>query len=114
MVTITSLTAAILVAAALVWIASALAWTVLPWHKQEFGRLPDEDAALAALRAQKLAPGWYHFPHMTTPGDTKDPAMKQKLDAGPAGFMTVLPQMNHTWPCSSSRAPSRGWPTGWR
>ena len=26
----------ILVAAVLVWIASALIWTVLPWHKSDF------------------------------------------------------------------------------
>lgn len=92
MLTITSLAAAIVVATVLVWVASALIWTVLPWHKQDYARLPDEDAVLASLRIQNLAPGQYHFPHMTSPGDVKDPVIKQKLEDGPAGFMTVLPR----------------------
>lgn len=92
MLTMTSLWAAILVAAVLTWIASALIWTVLPWHKNDFLRLPDEDSALASLRPQDLRPGQYHFPYMASPGDVKEPAVREKLEAGPAGFMTVLPR----------------------
>jgi len=92
MLTMTSLWTAILVAAVLTWIASALIWTVLPWHKNDFSKLPDEDSALASLRPQGLSPGQYHFPHMTSPGDVKNPAVQEKLNAGPAGFMTVLPR----------------------
>jgi len=91
----TSLTAAIVVAAILVWVASALIWTVLPWHKKDYARLPDEDSALASLRTQELEPGQYHFPHQASPGDLKNPELRQKLETGPAGFMTVLPRGVH-------------------
>jgi len=91
MLTIISLAAAIVVASALVWIASALVWTVLPWHKNDFAQLPDEDAALAGLSPQGLAPGQYHFPFAATPADMKDPAVQKKFETGPAGFLTVLP-----------------------
>ena len=92
MLTIASLTVAILLASGLVWIASALIWTLLPWHKQDFARLPDEDAALASLSPQDIQAGQYHFPYMTSPNDAKNPGMQQKLENGPAGFMTVLPR----------------------
>ena len=75
MLTMTSLWAAILVASVLCWIASALIWTVLPWHRNDFARLPDEDAALASLRPQGLAPGLYYFPYMNSPSDARDPAI---------------------------------------
>ena len=50
-VPLSSLWLPILIAALLVWIASALFWTVGPHHKHEFAPLPDEDRVLAALRA---------------------------------------------------------------
>ena len=92
MVSITSLSLAILLSMVLVWAASALIWTVLPWHKKDYGGLADEDSALAALRPQNLVPGQYQFPYMTSAGDIKDSAVRQKFEAGPAGFMTILPR----------------------
>lgn len=92
MLTMTTLWAAILVASVLCWIASALIWTILPWHKNDFARLPDEESALASLRPQGLEPGQYHFPHLASPNDAKDPAVREKLETGPAGFITVLPR----------------------
>ena len=92
MVTIPALIIPILVATALVWIVSALVWTVLPWHKSDFSALPDEAAALSALNPQNLAPGQYDFPHITSPADMKEAGIRQKFEDGPAGFMTVLPR----------------------
>ena len=92
MVTITALILPILLSTALVWVASALIWTVLPWHKKDFAGLPDEDSALASLRAQNLPAGQYVFPHATSPAEMKEPGMREKYDEGPAGFMTVLPR----------------------
>ncbi len=40
----------ILVAAVLVWIASALIWTVLPWHKSDFSKTKDEEGIRSALK----------------------------------------------------------------
>ncbi len=64
MVTIASLWLSLLLATVLVWIASALVWMVLPHHKSDYRRLPDEDGARAALTPD-LAPGQYMIPHLT-------------------------------------------------
>jgi hypothetical protein len=90
-VTITSLALAVVLATALTWIASALIWTVLPWHKRDFRAFPDEEAARRVLRAQHLAPGQYHVPHASSMAEMKQPEMQRKLDEGPVGFMTVMP-----------------------
>ena len=92
MVTIPALIIPILLATVLVWIASALIWTVLPWHTNDFSALPDEASALATLNPQNLAPGQYDFPHISSPADMKEDGIRQKFEAGPAGFMTVLPR----------------------
>ena len=90
MVTIPGLILPILLSTVLIWIASALIWMVLPWHKKDFSALPDEASALAALRPQNLPPGQYDFPH-ATPADLKDPEMRKRFEEGPNIFMTVVP-----------------------
>jgi len=92
MVTIPTLIFPIVLATVLVWVASALIWTVLPWHKKDFAGLPDEASALAALKPQNLAPGQYALPHITSQAQMKEAAVRQKFEEGPAGFMTVLPR----------------------
>jgi hypothetical protein len=91
MVTIVSLWLAILISAVLVWIISALVWTVLPHHKSDYQALPDEEAALNALRPQNLAPGQYNMPHVPSMGQMNEPEVRQKFEAGPVGFLTVVP-----------------------
>ncbi|MEE9463978.1 MAG: hypothetical protein V3W14_00205 [Candidatus Neomarinimicrobiota bacterium] len=92
MVTITSLWLAVLLSAIIVWVASFIIWTVLPHHKNDYRGLPDEDAALAALRGQDLAPGQYDFPHLASRSDMKNPEVVEKFTQGPAGFLTVVPR----------------------
>ncbi|MCG8608208.1 hypothetical protein MJD09_24895 [bacterium] len=91
MVTITALWLAILVSAALAWIASALVWTVLPHHKKDFEGVPDEEAARNALTGD-LAPGQYNIPHVESQEQMKQPEVVKKFDDGPVGFLTVLPK----------------------
>jgi hypothetical protein len=88
-VPLSSLWLPILIAAVLVWIASALFWTVGPHHRHEFAPLPDEDRVLAALRAAGVMPGHYFFPHGGSPEQMKDPEYQKKLDAGPVCVLTV-------------------------
>jgi hypothetical protein len=88
-VTLSSLWLPILLAAALVWIASALFWTASPHHKNEFAPLPDEDRVLAALRDAGAMPGHYFFPHAGSPDRMKDPEFQKKLEAGPVCVLTV-------------------------
>jgi len=84
----------ILLSAVAVWVASALAWMVLPHHHKDMGPLPDEDAFIASLKAQGVKPGSYSFPHCADHASRKDPELMRKWKEGPAGFMTILGQVN--------------------
>lgn len=86
---IVSLWLPILVSAALVWIASAIVWMVMPWHKTDFKPTSDEEGARAALKG--LAPGNYMLPFCQGPADFKDPELQRKLAEGPQAFITVVP-----------------------
>jgi hypothetical protein len=81
----------ILVATVLVFVASNVVWMVLPHHKSDARRLPDEASALEALGKQRLAPGLYRFPWANSMAEMKDPAFAEKLAKGPVGFLTVTP-----------------------
>lgn len=80
-----------LTAAVLVWIGSAVMHMVLPHHKGDYGKVPDEDGVQALLRAGGTKPGMYHFPHMSTPDAMKNPAFVKKCDDGPVGVLLVGP-----------------------
>ncbi|MEL6428014.1 MAG: hypothetical protein AAFU73_04175 [Planctomycetota bacterium] len=81
----------ILAGAGFVFIASCVMHMALPWHKNDFGKLPNEDSVLAGLRDANLPRGCYRFPHATSMADFKEPAMLQKFEDGPVGLMTILP-----------------------
>ncbi len=87
-VTLTDLWMPIVFSAVIVFVASAIAWMVLPHHKPDFKRLPKEDAFLAALRAGNVAPGQYMFPYCE-PSDMKDPQKKKRYETGPLGVLLV-------------------------
>lgn len=91
MVSILSLWLPILLSAVLVWIVSALVWTVMPHHKSDFKKVPDEDSARNALTPQKIPPGQYNIPHVVNWDDAKKPEVIQKFDDGPVAYMTVVP-----------------------
>lgn len=87
--TIADLWQAILVSAVIVWFASAIIWTALPWHKNDYAKTSDEEGVRAALRG--LAPGLYNVPHVMDMKDMKTPEVQQKFNDGPLAFITVLP-----------------------
>jgi NADH:ubiquinone oxidoreductase subunit 3 (subunit A) len=86
----------IIAAAAVGHIASAIAWIVMPHHKPEWRRIPNEDQFLDAVRSGKPAPGQYMFPYCEW-SDMKDPEKKARYEAGPHGTLNVwrgAPNMN--------------------
>ena len=91
MVMIGSLWLAILLSAVIVFVVSAMVWMVLPHHKSDFKQLPDEAAAVAALRAQNLEPGVYNIPHVMDPKEVANPDVQERFEKGPVGFLTVVP-----------------------
>ncbi|RMH20087.1 MAG: hypothetical protein D6696_09010 [Acidobacteria bacterium] len=81
----------ILVSTVLVFIASSLIWMVLRLHRNDWAKLPDEDALIEALRKQDPAPGEYSFPYAAGPEEWKSEEVQEKMKRGPAGFLTVVP-----------------------
>jgi len=80
----------IVVSAAFVFLASWLMHMLLPIHRADFKRLPNEDQAMATLRTLDLPPGDYMVPCGGGPESMKDPAFLEKWKAGPALTMTVF------------------------
>lgn len=91
MVPVTALWLPILVSALLVFIASSIIHMVLPVHRNDWRKVPDEDRMMDAMRQFKLAPGDYCLPRADSPSALKDPAFIEKMTRGPVVFMTVLP-----------------------
>ena len=79
----------VLVSAVVVFVMSALVWTVLPWHKKDYAKLGDEDAASAAMKGS--APGSYVLPHVADPAEFKQESVKQRYEQGPNAFITIVP-----------------------
>lgn len=82
----------IILASVLVFIASSIVWMVLPHHKKDWARLPDEDGLMEAMRVAGLQPGQYAFPNCD--GDMKkmaEPEFVAKMEAGPVGILFVGP-----------------------
>ena len=88
MVSLTSLLLPMLLSAFLVFIASSIIHMLLPYHRKDFGPVPNEDAVRNALR---VPPGDYVTPHAATPEAMKTPEYTQKMKEGPIAFFTVLP-----------------------
>ena len=52
----------ILLSSAFVFVVSALIHMVLPWHKSDYRKLPEEDRVMDALRPFSISPGEYMMP----------------------------------------------------
>lgn len=81
----------ILLSAVGVFVLSSLIHVVLPVHKDDYRKFPDEDAAMTSLREQGLTPGLYAMPMPASMKDMGSPEMKTRYEAGPVAFVTVLP-----------------------
>lgn len=80
----------ILLSAAAIWIASAVIWMVMPHHKNDFQKVPNEDALISALKSLNLPTGSYHFPHCGTHKESRDPEFQRKWKEGPAGMLNIM------------------------
>jgi hypothetical protein len=87
--TILSLWLPILLSAIVVFLASMIVWPTL--HRSDYRGLPDEEAAVKALRPQNLQPGLYNIPNIAKRSDARRPEVLKKFEEGPVGFLTVLP-----------------------
>jgi hypothetical protein len=90
MVSLAALWLPILLSAVIVFVASSILHMVLPYHKNDYSKLPDEEKVVAALRGMTLPRGLYIFPYCTHQ-EMKKPEMVEKYKLGPVGHMTIFP-----------------------
>jgi hypothetical protein len=91
MVPVMSLWLPILLSAVIVFVASSIIHMMLPYHRSDFSKLPDEGGVMDALRKYGIPPGDYLFPKPDSAKAMKDPAFREKWSKGPVGLMTVIP-----------------------
>lgn len=90
MVAIHTLWLPILLSAVIVFVASSIMHMVLPYHRSDYKKLPDEDKVAAALRSSGVTRGLYSIPYCTHQ-EMKSPEMKEKFKQGPVALITVFP-----------------------
>lgn len=91
MVGLTSLWIPIVLAAVFVFVASSVIHLALRYHWSDWAKLPGEPNILEAMRKENVGLGDYSFPRPASPADMNTPAMKEKFDQGPVGFVTIMP-----------------------
>lgn len=90
MVSIVSLWLPILLSAVFVFLVSSVLHMVLPHHKNDFKKLPDEDGVMDALGKFNIPPGEYTFPRADNMKEMATPEFKDKLTRGPSALITVM------------------------
>lgn len=79
----------ILVAGIVTHVLSTLAWVVLPHHRPEWQRLPDEDSLHATI-TKSVPAGQYIFPYARDGETVKTEQFQEKADQG-TGMLIVWP-----------------------
>jgi hypothetical protein len=91
MVPIMSLWIPILLSAVIVFVASSLIHMFLPYHRNDFRKVPAEDEVMEALRRFEIPPGDYVIPRASSGKEMRAPEFVEKANKGPVAFMTVMP-----------------------
>lgn len=81
----------ILLSAVIVFVASSIIHMVLPWHKGDYPKMPNEDRVRDALRPLAIPPGDYMVPRPSSREEMATPAFLEKMKQGPNFIMTMLP-----------------------
>jgi len=81
----------ILLSAVIMFLASFVIHTVLPWHKTDYGKVPNEDKLMDSLRPLDIPPGDYMVPRPSSGQEMKTPEFQEKLKKGPVMVLTVMP-----------------------
>lgn len=91
MTQISALWLPILLSSVIVFFASSIIHMALPWHKNDYPKMANEDQVMDALRPLAIAPGDYMVPRPSSMADMKSAEFKAKLDRGPVMVVTVMP-----------------------
>jgi hypothetical protein len=91
MVPVHALWLPIVLAAVIVFVVSSIIHMVLPTHKSDYRKLPDEDRVADALRTAGVTPGRVYFLPFTTHKEMKKPEVAEKFKRGPVALLTIMP-----------------------
>lgn len=81
----------ILLSAIIVFVVSGILHMALPWHKNDYLKVPNEDQVRSALRPLAIPPGDYMMPRPTGREEMRSPEFAEKVRQGPNMMLTVLP-----------------------
>jgi hypothetical protein len=92
----------ILLSSVFVFLASAVLHMALPWHHQDYKKVPREEELMDALRPLAIPPGDYMVPGCAQPKEMRTPEYQARIARGPVMIATVLP--NGMWTVGRSLA----------
>jgi len=81
----------ILLSSVVVFAVSSLVHMVLPWHKNDYPKMPKEDEAMEALRPLAIPPGDYMVPRPSSRQALRSPEFLEKVNQGPVMVVTMMP-----------------------
>lgn len=81
----------ILLSSVIVFIVSSVIHMVMPWHKSDYPKMPNEDKVMEALRPLAIPPGDYMVPRSSSMQEMRSPEFLEKLNKGPVMVLTVIP-----------------------
>ncbi len=81
----------ILVSALAVFFVCSIIYMALPWHRNDYPKLPDEARVMDALRPLAIPPGDYSVPRFSNWEELMSPEYMDTLNRGPVLILTVLP-----------------------
>lgn len=81
----------ILLSSVVVFVVSSIIHMALPWHKNDYPRIPDEDKFRDALKPLAIPPGDYMIPRASDMKEMRSPEFAEKMKNGPVMVLTVLP-----------------------
>jgi len=81
----------ILLSSVFVFVVSSIIHMMLPWHKNDYPRVPNEDKLMDALRPLAVPPGDYMIPRAGSMQELRTPEFAAKLEKGPVLMLTMMP-----------------------
>jgi hypothetical protein len=89
MISLAQLWLPIVLSAVAVFVSSSLIHTVIKWHASDYWKLPDEEAARAALRKDAPKPGQYRVPWCRPGPDITSEVIQRTFRAAPGATNTL-------------------------
>jgi hypothetical protein len=81
----------ILLSSVVVFVASSIIHMLLPWHRNDYLKVPNEDRVRDALRPLAIPPGDYMVPNCDSTQEMRSPEFAEKMKQGPVMVLTAMP-----------------------